>query len=179
MFTNTELLRETPRLGKFACKLTTRYDDAEDLLQAAILKALEKKHQFEAGTNLFSWISKIMFNMFVADYRHQMRFDTRYDPDWYIEHEAVNPAPEAAADLATVSRAMESLSDDHREILILVCINGMQYAEVAEMLNIQIGTVRSRLSRARENLLAALRHRQEKFFLSSASTAAVPVTAQA
>lgn len=152
MFSHSELLKETPSLNKFAYKLTRNRDDAEDLLQTTIVTALEKQQQFEQGTNLFSWTSRIMFNTFVSNYRHNARFETQYDPQWYIDQESVEATQENDAELSLVFDAMLSLSEDHREILILVCIDGMRYAEVAEKLQIPVGTVRSRLSRAREGL---------------------------
>jgi RNA polymerase sigma-70 factor, ECF subfamily len=152
MFTHSELLKETPSLNKFAYKLTRNRDDAEDLLQTTIVTALEKQQQFEQGTNLFSWTSRILFNTFVSNYRHNSRFETQYDPQWYIDQESVEASQENDAELGLVFDAMLSLSDDHREILILVCIDGMRYAEVADKLQIPVGTVRSRLSRAREGL---------------------------
>jgi RNA polymerase sigma-70 factor (ECF subfamily) len=152
MFNHSELLKETSSLGKFAYKLTRNRDDAEDLLQATIVTALEKQAQFEQGTNLFSWTSRIMFNAFVSNYRHNSRFETQYDPQWYIDQESVDATQENDAELSLVFDAMLSLSEDHREILMLVCIDGMRYAEVADKLQIPVGTVRSRLSRAREGL---------------------------
>jgi len=152
MFTHSQLLKETSSLNKFAYKLTRNRDDAEDLLQATIVTALEKQHQFEQGTNLFSWTSRIMFNAFVSNYRHNTRFETQYDPQWYIDQESVEATQENDAELALIFDAMLSLSEDHREMLIMVCVDGMRYAEVAKKLQIPVGTVRSRLSRAREGL---------------------------
>jgi RNA polymerase sigma-70 factor (ECF subfamily) len=158
MFTHDELLKETTNLSKFAFKLTRNRDDADDLLQSTIATALDKQDQFEHGTNLFSWTSRIMFNAFVSAYRHNSRFETQYDPQWYIDNESVEPTQESEAELSLVLAAMMSLSEDHREILRMVCIDGMQYAEVAQELRIPVGTVRSRLSRAREGLQERLHH---------------------
>ena len=66
MFNNAALIQETERLNKFAWRLTNNVHDAEDLVQSALLRAIEKKHMFKEGTNLYSWVSKIMFNMFVS-----------------------------------------------------------------------------------------------------------------
>lgn len=152
MFTHAELLKETTNLSKFAYKLTRNRDNAEDLLQSTITTALEKQAQFEQGTNLFSWTSRIMFNTFVSGYRHNSRYETQYDPQWYIDQEYVDGPQESEAELGLVSDAMMSLSEDHRQILMMVCVDGMRYEEVAEKLQIPVGTVRSRLSRAREGL---------------------------
>lgn len=156
MFANSELINEMESLRKFAFKLTSNVFDAEDLLQSTILRAIEKKHLFEAGTNLFSWTSKIMFNLFVSNYRRKKKFETQYDPESYIETRGVDANQDVEVELRQVEHAMSHLSSEHREMLMMVCVHGMQYAEVSEALDIPIGTVRSRLSRARESLQTAL-----------------------
>jgi RNA polymerase sigma-70 factor (ECF subfamily) len=152
MFKQEALINEMENLRKFALRLTRNASDAEDLVQATLLRALEKKDYFQEGTNLFSWTSKIMFNLFASQYRHKKKFDTQYDPTPYIEQASVGPSQEVTADLAKVRESMKLLSKEHREMLILVCIRGMRYEEVSEMLQIPVGTVRSRLSRARKQL---------------------------
>ncbi|MEZ0262215.1 MAG: sigma-70 family RNA polymerase sigma factor [Alphaproteobacteria bacterium] len=152
MFNDAALVTESANLRKFALRLTRNKANAEDLLQMTLLRALEKRDMFETGTNLFRWTSKIMFNLFVSEYRRKMRFETQYSPDPYIERLSIQPQQETIVDLKTVHRAMESLSDKHQEILSLICIQGLSYEEVAAQLEIPIGTVRSRLSRARETL---------------------------
>ena len=152
MFNNQDLIKESEKLQKFALKLTHNKSDADDLLQSTLLRAIEKKHLFQDGTNLFSWSSKIMYNMFVSAYRRRTKFETQYDPESYIERESVEAPQDVKMELEDVNAAMNDISDDHREILTLVCVKGMQYAEVSEMLQIPVGTVRSRLSRAREAL---------------------------
>ncbi len=156
MFKNNALIGHSERLQKFAFKLTHNKADADDLLQSTLLRAIEKKHLFQEGTNLFSWTSKIMYNMFVSGYRRKVKFESQYDPESYIENESVEASQDKKMEFKDVDRAMDSLSNEHREILVLVCIKGMQYAEVAKNLKLPVGTVRSRLSRARENLQNAL-----------------------
>lgn len=156
MFNNDELMEQTDRLQKFAYKLTRNKADGEDLLQSTVLRAIEKKHLFQEGTNLFSWSSKIMYNMFVSNYRRKVKFETQYDPESYIENECVEANQNIQMEFKDVDRAMDELSNEHKEILVMVCIKGMQYAEVAENLDLPVGTVRSRLSRARESLQVAL-----------------------
>ena len=152
MFKEEALVKEMENLRKFALRLTRNASDAEDLVQATLLRALEKKDYFQDGTNLFSWTSKIMFNLFASQYRHKKKFDTQYDPTPYIEQASIGPSQEVTTDLAKVRETMKLLSKEHREMLILVCIRGMRYEEVSEMLQIPVGTVRSRLSRARKQL---------------------------
>ena len=156
MFTQDALMAETGKLQKFSMKLTRNKANADDLFQSTCLRALEKAHYFQDGTNLFSWTSKIMYNLFVSDYRHKVKFETQYDPESYLEKITTAPPQETNAELAHVKRAMTKLKKEHRQILVLVCIKGMHYVEVSKMLQIPVGTVRSRLSRAREQLQAIM-----------------------
>lgn len=156
MFSHIALKNEMGSLKKFALRLTRNTHDADDLLQSTILRALEKKHLFQPGTNLFSWMSKIMYNLFVSDYRRKVKFETQYDPESHIERESVNASQEIQMELKQVAGAMDNISSDHRQILLMVCVQGMQYAEVSDALKIPVGTVRSRLSRARESLQSSL-----------------------
>ncbi len=152
MFTNNALISEMDHLRRFALKLTRNIHDAEDLLHSTMVRALEKRHMFTQDTNLFKWTSKIMYNMFVSEYRRKTKFETQYDPETYIERMSVEATQESEMEFKQTCDAMQSLSEDHRQILVMICIKGMQYAEVAEALDIPVGTVRSRLSRARETL---------------------------
>ncbi len=156
MFSQTALVSETGRLQKFALRLTRNKADADDLFQSTCLRALEKAHCFEEGTNLFGWTSKIMFNIFVSGYRRRTKFETQFDPETYLEKSSVAPTQDISTEFEDVKRAMMKLSPDHRNILFLICVKGMRYEEVSEMFQIPIGTVRSRLSRAREQLQAII-----------------------
>ena len=156
MFTQKELIVEMPKLRKFASKLTRNNSEADDLLQSTLLRALEKADYFETGTDLFKWSSKIMYNIFVTDYRRKVKFETQYDPESHIENRSVEPDQQVKLEVKVLAKAMEQMSPEHREILVLVCVKGMQYQEVADMLAIPVGTVRSRLSRARNQLIAMM-----------------------
>lgn len=152
MLAQIELVAETGKLQKFALRLTQNKADADDLVQSTCLRALEKADYFEDGTNLFSWTSKIMYNLFVSGYRRKVKFETQYDPESYLEKQSVKPAQDAKMDFSDVQRAMEKINADHRDILTLVCIEGGSYQQVADILEIPVGTVRSRLFRARVSL---------------------------
>lgn len=156
MFNQTDLVNEMPKLRKFATKLTRNVSEAEDLLQSTLLRALEKKDYFESGTDLFKWSSKIMYNLFVTAYRRKTKFESQYDPSFYIDNMSVEGDQQDKMEIKTLARAMEQLSDEHREILVMVCVKGMQYQEVADTLSIPVGTVRSRLSRARSQLITLM-----------------------
>ena len=92
----------------------------------------------------------------MTDYRRKTKFETQYDPEPYIQAMSVNAAQEGISELSAVGTAMDMLSPDHKEILTLVCVQDKSYQEVSEILNIPVGTVRSRLSRAREHLQVLL-----------------------
>lgn len=152
MFKHQELINELHKLNKFANRLTRNTTNAEDLLQSTVLRALEKNDYFEDGTNLFGWTSKIMFNIFISDYRKKAKFEIPYDPEYYIDQVSVGPSQEIYADLAIIKNSIMCLSKEHYEILILLAVYELSYDEIAQKLNVPVGTVRSRLSRARTNL---------------------------
>jgi len=152
MFAQNALIAETGKLHRFAMRLTRNNADADDLVQSTCLRALEKSDYFEDGTNLFGWTSKIMYNLFASNYRRKVKFETQYDPEPFLQKQVVAPTQDISAEFADVRRAMMRLSTDHRNILIMVCIKGNSYQKVSEILKIPLGTVRSRLSRAREHL---------------------------
>ncbi len=156
MFTNNQLLIEMPKLKKFGLKLTRNKTEAEDLLQSTLLRALEKKTYYLDDTNLFSWTSRIMYNLFVTEYRRKVKFGSQYDPELAINSKKVAPEQEDKLEVKQLSKAMENLSETHREILIMVCVKGISYQETSDLLNIPVGTVRSRLSRARMELSKVL-----------------------
>ncbi len=156
MFNNNDLLLESDKLKKFAYKLSSSTHDAEDLLHNTLVRAIEKKHLFQEDTNLFSWTSKIMYNLFVSAYRRKTKFETQYDPETFIEKESVEATQNIKMELDDVDQAMQKLPENSQEILMMVCVQGMAYAEVSEKLSIPIGTVRSRLSRARSGLQSLL-----------------------
>lgn len=155
-FMQAELVAEMPNLKSFAHKLCRSRADAEDLLQATILRALEKRIQFQEGTNLFSWTSKIMFNLFATAYRRRTKYETQYDAEELLKNQAVAPTQDTEIEMKQLGVALQKLSDDHRTVLLMVCVQGMAYEDVSSALNIPVGTVRSRLSRAREQLKAVL-----------------------
>lgn len=158
MFDNKELVENLDSLRKFALRLTGNISDAEDLLHSVVLRAIEKKALFEPGSNLLAWTSKIMFNTFATQYRRKVRFETKGDPDDVIEKESIEAVQETSLQVAEMMDAMKCLSHDQQEILILAGAKGQKYEEVARTLDIPVGTVRSRLARARSNLQAAIEH---------------------
>jgi len=152
MFKNSDLLNTVNRLNKFSFRLTHNRFDSDDLLSDTLLRALDKHELFETGTNLLSWTSKIMFNIFVSQYRRKQKFETQYDPEIYIEKLSVSAEQDNYVETRQVLRAMGRLSSEHRIILMMICVEGHKYEDVSKILNIPIGTVRSRLARAKESI---------------------------
>jgi RNA polymerase sigma-70 factor (ECF subfamily) len=149
-----ELIRLLPRLRRFAYGLTGNMQDADDLVQSACERALNRFHQWVPGTRLDSWMFRIIQNMFIDDRRrHKLRGDP-VDPD---DHTPVADAnahrlPEARSHLSQVTAAIERLPEDQRLVLMLVCVEEYSYRETAEIVGVPIGTVMSRLARARIRL---------------------------
>lgn len=165
MFKEQALVKEMDNLRKFAIRLTRNPVEADDLLQSTVLRALEKKDYFQDGTDLFKWTSKIMFNLFVTDYRRKVKFESQYDPEDIIGTQSVDADQDSQSELKAVGRAMEKLTEEHRDVLVMVCVKGMQYQEVADMLNVPVGTIRSRLSRARAQLTELMGRSPDDFGL--------------
>lgn len=156
MLQQNQLIHEMPHLRRFALRLCKAPAQADDLLQSTLLRAIEKRELFQSGTDVFKWTSKIMFNLFVSEYRRRTKFETRYDPETFMNTESVEANQDTLMALSEVETAMKQLSDDHRDVLVMVCIQGMQYQEVADIMDVPLGTIRSRLSRAREQLSGLL-----------------------
>ena len=140
-----------PRMRRFARALTFHREDADDLVQAAAERALLRQDQFEPGTRLDSWIFRIMKNAWVDEVRSRMRRDALFAPEEEGEHVGDESA-EAHQRRLAIEKAMSMLSDDHRLVIALVLVDGLAYKEAAEVLEIPVGTLMSRLARARAAL---------------------------
>jgi RNA polymerase sigma factor (sigma-70 family) len=151
----TELL---PRLRRFAHALSRNGADADDLTQATVERALRSRDQWQTGTRLDSWLYRIMRNLWIDTVRARSRKEKHEAPE--EEALAVGEDPresiETSLELGRAMSAMERLPDEQREVVALILIEGFGYREVAEMLDLPIGTVSSRLVRGRNALLAIL-----------------------
>jgi len=151
----TELLDAAPFLRAFARTLCHDVEQAEDLTQEALLKAWQCREQFQAGTNLRAWLATILRNRFYSLGRRR-KWHADYDQE-IIERTLVAPDdPEAIVELEDVRRALAMLPDFQREALILVGAGGMSYEEVAQIAGCPLGTVKSRVRRARDELQSIL-----------------------
>jgi RNA polymerase sigma-70 factor (ECF subfamily) len=150
-----ELAELTPRLRRFAWSLTGSRDDADDLVQAGLAKALASLHQFQPGTRLDAWTFRILRTLWIDSRRAAARRPTVHDPDAaeaMSDDGAGARSAEARVDLARVRAAMDLLPAEQREVLALVAIEGLSYRDAAEAVDAPIGTVMSRLARARVRL---------------------------
>jgi RNA polymerase sigma-70 factor (ECF subfamily) len=155
----TELIALLPRLRRFARSLTGSTDRADDLVQAACERALRAADRFEPGTRLDAWLFRIIRNLWIDGLRAHGQ-----DPSRHLPIEAAEAVPnadgpariEATLTLAKVRAAIAELPEQHREVIVLVCIEGLSYRDTAEVLDVPIGTVMSRLARARAKLAEAL-----------------------
>lgn len=144
-----------PRLRRFARSITFNRDDADDLVQIAVERALGRSDQWEAGTRLDSWIFRIIKNAWIDEVRSRTRRDQVFAPEEAGEHVGDNFA-EVHQQRMAIQKAMSMLSEDHRVVIALVLVDGMPYKEAAEVLEIPMGTLTSRLARAREALQGLL-----------------------
>ena len=144
-----------PRLRRFGRLLTRHREDADDLVQLALERALQRADQWQPGTRLDSWLFRIMQNAWIDELRARGRHDQLFAPEEEGEHVGVSPA-EAQIDALALRKAMAGLSEDHRTVVALVLVEGFSYAEAAEVLGVPMGTLTSRLARARDALQAAL-----------------------
>jgi len=151
----SELAELLPRLRRFAFTLSRSAADADDLTQATIERALKSREQWQSGTRLDSWAYRIMRNLWIDTARARSRRDKVEAPEEEAERvgEDLTASMDAAVDLSRMMSAMERLPDEQREVVALILIEGFGYRETAEMLDVPIGTVSSRLVRGRTALL--------------------------
>ncbi|WP_439815609.1 RNA polymerase sigma factor [Zavarzinia sp. CC-PAN008] len=152
-----EIEQEIPRLRRFARLLVHDVHAADDLVQETMVRSIRSIATFQPGTSLRAWLFRILQNVFRNAYRRSRRDPVRSDSDMLAEHPAtaIQSNQETSLELKRTLEALDSLSDDFRQVILLCGVEGLQYDEAADVLGIPIGTVRSRLSRAR----AALRDR--------------------
>jgi len=157
-----EMLPHLDSMYNFAFRLTLDEDDAKDLVQDTYLKAFRFINSFEKGTNAKAWLFKILKNSFINDFRKKSKEPSKVDyqeVETFYNSEEFDTEIEATSDLRSeavqdligdeVATAINSLEVDFRIAIILCDIEGFTYEEMSKILDIPIGTVRSRLHRAR------------------------------
>lgn len=161
---DTETLPHMDALYRTALRMTKNVNDAEDLVQETYVKAYRFWEKFEPGSNARAWLFKIMTNVFINEYRSKSRspmavnVDELDDNFLYGQLASAAPGNDPEKQLFAkifdddVKRAIESLPEDFRLVVVLSFIEGFSYQEIAEIADLQLGTVKSRLHRGRKLL---------------------------
>ena len=149
------LLAATPNLRAFAVSLTGSFDRADDLVQDTLLRALSHIDRFERGTNLNAWLFTILRNLFHSEYRKRKREVEDVDGTYAAK---LKTAPDQGSwlDFQDFRTALAKLPADQREALLLVGAQGFSYEDAANIMGCAIGTVKSRVNRARMRLAGLL-----------------------
>ncbi len=156
-----EFLPYLDALYHFALSLTRNKHDAEDLVQEVFLRAYNNLGKYKQGTNAKAWLFTMMRNYFINKYKKNKKdaLSSATEDETNVEGNAEDVAPVSGALSEIVNDALMELSEEFRTIVYLTDIEGLKYEEVAEIMNVPIGTVRSRLHRAR----AKLRKKLERY----------------
>lgn len=146
---SSDLVEELPVLRRVAMSCTQDRDQADDLVQTCAMRALANQHRFQPGTNLRAWLCRILRNEHLDRRRQQSR---RIQVPVEDHHMVTLGAQESVARLTETADAMARMPTGFRDVVNLVGVEGYSYEEAADALDLPIGTVRSRLSRARRFL---------------------------
>jgi RNA polymerase sigma-70 factor (ECF subfamily) len=143
---------EIPRLRRYARALTRDLSAADDLVQDCLARALSKVHLWQAGTDLRAWLFTILHNQYVNHVRRAVREGAAVGLSETEPMLTSQPNQNKRLELRDLERAIARLPEEQRAVLLLVGLEGMRYEEVAVILDVPVGTIRSRLSRGREML---------------------------
>lgn len=144
-----------PHLRAFARGLCGDRDRADDLAQEAMLRAWAARSRYAAGTNFKAWTFTILRNNFYTEAR-RLRFHGEYDELTAERVLCAPPSQDRSIELRDVLRALEAIPDNYREALVLVAAGNLSYEEIAEICGVALGTVKSRICRARASLSAII-----------------------
>jgi RNA polymerase sigma-70 factor (ECF subfamily) len=150
-----ELLAEIKNLRAFAISLSGSISLADDLVQEALLRAWSKSDLFQPGTSLRAWLFTILRNIYYSDYRKRSR-EVQDSDGVHARRLTIPGDQESHLDLEDFRKALTKLPAEQREVLTLIGANGLSYEEAAAICEVEIGTIKSRLSRARSRLIRLL-----------------------
>jgi len=151
-----ELVELLPRLRRFASVLTRSRDDAEDVVQAAVERALRHADSWQQGTRLDSWLYRIMQNLWRDELRAHRRRAEPLDSHADIAGADGRDVTIRHIQTSEARQALDELPEEQRMVIVLVVLDGMSYQETASILEVPVGTVMSRLARGRAKLAASL-----------------------
>jgi RNA polymerase sigma-70 factor, ECF subfamily len=146
-----QLVAAMPSLRAFAISLTGNTDRADDLVQDTVLRAWANVEKFQEGTNLNAWLFTILRNLFHSEYRKRKREVEDADGS-YAARLATAPEQNARLDFDDLRLALAKLSPDQREAVLLIGAEGFSYEEAAQICGTAVGTIKSRVNRARRRL---------------------------
>ena len=152
---------QIPPLRRYARALLRDISRADDLIQDTLVRALAKQHLWQEGSNLRAWLFTLMHNLHVNVVRQAVREGTMVDVDDVSATLVAISDPTASRQLSELEEAIARLPIEQREVVLLVGLEGLRYDEAAEILRVPVGTVRSRLSRARETLRRLFEREEE------------------
>ena len=167
-----QILAAIPSLRAFAISLSGNVDRADDLVQETILRAFANIHSFQPGTNMPAWLFTILRNLFRSEYRKRRREVEDVDGKKTASL-SVAPAQQDHVDIQDFRKALTLLPADQREALVLVGAVGMSYEEAAEVAQCAVGTIKSRVNRARIKLTDMLGMTDADVFGADAATQAI------
>ena len=147
---------EISRLRRYARALTRSADRADDLVQETLMRAIAKAHLWQTGTDIRAWLFTIMHNQHVNMVRRAMRDGANVEIEQVSAALVATTDPTASRQLRELENALSRLRDEHREVILLVGLEGLSYEAAAQILDVPVGTVRSRLSRGRDALRVLL-----------------------
>jgi RNA polymerase sigma-70 factor (ECF subfamily) len=147
--------KEIPRLRRFARYLVRDADRADDVVQECLARALDKVDSWQPGTNLRAWLFVILRNCHIDEVRRARHHPVVNDAGADDRLPGIPESQDLRVTLGEIRDAFLRLKEEHREILLLIVVEGLDYQEAAGILGIPVGTVRSRLSRARQALRSA------------------------
>lgn len=145
------MVGEMPYLRAFAVSLSGSYSLADDLVQDTLIKAWSHADSFEPGTNFRAWLVTILRNTYFSQYRKRSR-EVQDSDNFHAQQISVKGEQESTVTMQDVQKALNKLAPEHREILLMIGITELSYEEAAQICNIAVGTVKSRLNRARAKL---------------------------
>jgi RNA polymerase sigma-70 factor (ECF subfamily) len=143
---------EIPRLRRYARALTRDVSRADDLVQSCLTRAVAKQHLWQPGTDLRAWLFTILHNQHVNDVRRSVREGVSVAVEDVAPVLTTASNAIASLELRDLEAAIGKLPQEQRQVILLVGLEGMRYEEVALVLGVPVGTVRSRLSRGRDQL---------------------------
>jgi RNA polymerase sigma-70 factor (ECF subfamily) len=155
----TKLEENIPALRRYAWSLLRNQSDADDLVQDCLVKALDHMDEQTSDSSMRPWLFSIMHNLCVSRWR-RLRFRSSIVVSDTEADASVPASQQVNAELHAALNSLDQLPEEQRQVLLLVAVEGLEYADVAKILKIPVGTVMSRLSRARDKLRDTLEGRQ-------------------